>query len=63
MMSDHDTIGDPLDESNTSFLVLVALGATVGLVLGGVSLFFVTVLWRNIEEVPEDPESDPDQND
>ena len=52
-----------MDESNTSFLVLVALGATVGLILGGVSLFFVAVLWRNIEEVPEDQESDPDQTD
>ena len=52
-----------MDESNTSFLVLVALGATVGLILGGVSIFFVAVLWKNIEEVPEDPDGDSDKTD
>ena len=41
--------------------MLVALGTTVGVVLGGISLFFAVVLWKNIEEVPEDSETDSEQ--
>ena len=50
-----------MDETITSFLMLVALGTTVGVVLGGISLFFAVVLWKNIEEVPEDSEADSEQ--
>jgi hypothetical protein len=50
-----------VDETITSFLILVALGTTVGVVLGGISLFFAVVLWKNIEEVPEESEADSEQ--
>lgn len=50
-----------MDETITSFLMLVALGTTVGVVLGGISLFFAVVLWKNIEEVPEESEADSEQ--
>ena len=49
-----------MDETITSFLMLVALGTFVGVVLGGISLFFAVVLWKNIEEIPEDSETDSD---
>ena len=50
-----------VDETITSFLMLVALGTAVGVVLGGISMFFAVVLWKNIEEVPEDSEADSEQ--
>lgn len=51
-----------MDETITSFLMLVALGTSVGVLLGGISLFFAVVLWKNIEEVPEDSETESDQS-
>lgn len=51
-----------MDETNTSFLTIVALGATVGILGGGIALFFGMVLWKNIEEVPDDSESDVEQS-
>ena len=50
-----------MDETITSFLMLIALGTGVGVVLGGISLFFTIVLWKNIEEIPEDPDTDSEQ--
>ena len=47
-----------VDETITSFLMIVALGATVGVIAGSIALFFGIVLWNNIEEVPDDPEAD-----
>ena len=51
-----------MDETITSFLMLIALGTSVGVVVGGISLFFAVVLWKNIEEVPEDSEADSEQS-
>lgn len=47
-----------MDETITSFLMIVAFGATVGVIAGSIALFFGIVLWNNIEEVPEDPDTD-----
>ena len=45
-----------MDETNTSFMMLVILGTTAGVLGGLVATFFAWVLWNNIEEVPEDDE-------
>lgn len=45
-----------MDETNTSFMMLVILGTTAGVLGGLVATFFGWVLWNNIEEVPEDDE-------
>ena len=46
-----------MDESNTSFMMLVILGTTAGVLGGAVATFFGFVLWNSIEEVPEDEDS------
>ena len=43
-----------MDETITSFMMIVALGATVGVIGGAIALFFGIVLWKNIEEVSDD---------
>jgi hypothetical protein len=48
----------PVDETNTSFLMIVAFGATIGVIGGSIALFFGMVLWKNIEEVPEDGDTE-----
>jgi len=54
-----------VDETITSFMMLVILGTTAGVLGGAVATFFGVVLWNSIEEVPEDddsPESDASQS-
>ena len=51
-----------MDETITSFLMIVALGATVGVIGGSIALFFGYVLWNSIEEVPDDPETDVERS-
>ena len=43
-----------MDESNTSLLFLGLIGGLLGLVGGLIGFFFGSVLWNNIEEVPDD---------
>ena len=43
-----------MDESNTSLLFLGLIGGLLGLVGGLVAFFFGSVLWNNIEEVPDE---------
>lgn len=53
-----------MDETITSFLMIVAFGAAIGVVAGSIALFFGIVLWKNIEEFPEegDPETEGSGN-
>jgi len=55
---------NPVDETITSFLMIVAFGAAIGVVAGSIALFFGIVLWQNIEEFPEegDPETEGSGN-
>ena len=46
-----------MDETITSFMMLVILGTTAGVLGGAVATFFGLVLWNSIEEVPEDDDS------
>ena len=46
-----------MDETNTSFMMLVILGTTAGVFGGLVAMFFGWVLWNSIEEVPEEDDS------
>ena len=43
-----------VDESNTSLLFLGLIGGLLGLTGGLVAFFFGSVLWNNIEEVPDE---------
>ena len=43
-----------VDESNPSLLFLGLIGGLLGLVGGLVAFFFGSVLWNNIEEVPDE---------
>lgn len=49
-----------MDESITSLMMIVSLGATVAIIGGGIAFFFVGVLWHNLEEVPDEPEGEND---
>ena len=46
----------PVDETLVSLLMIVSLGAAIGIVGGVIAFFFATVLWNNLEEIPDDPE-------
>ena len=47
-----------VDETNISFLMIVALGGTVGVIGGSIVFFFLGVLWNNIEEFPDEPDGE-----
>ncbi len=51
-----------MDETITSFLMIVALGAAVGIVGGVIALFFLGVLWNSIEEVPDETDGETGAN-
>ena len=51
-----------MDETNTSFAMLVILGTTAGVFGGLVATFFGWVLWNNIEEVPDDDEASEEES-
>ena len=51
-----------VDETITSFLMIVSLGATVGIIGGGIVFFFLSVLWQNLEEIPDEPEGETGTN-
>ena len=51
-----------VDETITSFLMIVSLGAAVGIVGGVIALFFLGVLWSNIEEVPDETDGETGAN-
>ena len=46
-----------VDETITSFMMLVILGTTAGVLGGAVATFFGLVLWNSIEEVPEEDDA------
>ena len=46
-----------MDETITSFMMLVILGTTAGVLGGAVATFFGLVLWNSIEEVPEEDDA------
>ncbi len=50
-----------MDETNTSLVFLGVIGGTLGLAGGLIAFFFGTVLWKNLEEIPDDGDGDDEE--